>query len=112
MGNLLKKWTLQSVDLPGMNIDPDSVVVGGYSCGSNFAQNMIIIESDEIKGAALFNGFSTYGGWADATTTAAQITERVNLINSQYSEGKIDNPSNLATAPIYIFRGDQDPFPQ
>jgi len=54
-----------------MNIDPDSVVVGGYSCGSNFAQNMIIIESDEIKGAALFNGFSTYGGWADATTTAA-----------------------------------------
>lgn len=74
---------------------------------------MIIIESDEIKGAALFNGFSVYGGWEDAATThAAQITERVNLINSQYSEGKIDNPSNLATAPIYIFRGDQDPIPQ
>jgi len=73
---------------------------------------MIIIESDEIKGAALFNGFSTYGGWADDTTTAAQITVRVNLINSQYSEGKIDNPSNLATAPIYVFRGDQDFFPQ
>ena len=75
-----------------MNIDPSSVVITGYSCGSQMATNMIIIESDDIKGAALFNGFLTYGGWAGDTTTSAQIQERVDLINSQYAAGKIDNP--------------------
>ena len=98
----------QSIELPGMNVDATSIVVAGYSCGSQMAENMLIIESDTIKGAALFNGFSTYGGWADETTTDAQITERVNLISTNYAAGKVDNPVNLQTPPVYIFRGDGD----
>ena len=69
---------------------------------------MLIIESDTIKGAALFNGFNMWGGWADATTTDAEITERVNLVNTKYAEGKIDNPDNLKNVPIYIYRGEED----
>lgn len=102
-----------TTELPGLNIDPNSVVVAGYSCGSQLATNMLIIESDDIKGAAMFNGFLTYGGWIDgADLTAEQITERVNLINTNYEAGKIDNPANLGTAPSYVFRGDQDIFEQ
>ena len=62
MGNILKKWTLEVVSLPGMNVDPDNIVVAGFSCGSAHATNLMIIDSDEIKGAALFNGFLMYGG--------------------------------------------------
>jgi predicted esterase len=55
----------ESVMLPGMDVNSDSITVAGYSCGSQMAENMLIIESDTIKGAALFNGFSVYGGWLD-----------------------------------------------
>ena len=73
--NLTKTWTLENVALPGMNVDPDSIVVGGYSCGSALSSNMLIIGSDTIKGAALMNGFYMYGGWTtdEDTNTDAKI---------------------------------------
>ena len=114
MGNILRKWAFVHTELPAMNVDPDSVVIAGYSCGSALASNMIIIESDDIKGAALFNGYWMYGGWAwdEDTDSQDKRTEKVNFINSQYSAGKIDNPSNLNDVPVYIFRGEEDFFPQ
>ena len=114
MGNVFKKWTFQHVSLPGMNVDPDTVVIAGYSCGSALASNMLIIESDDIKGAALFNGFYMYGGWTvdEDTDTQEELDAKVDFINSQYSAGKIDNPSNLNDRPVYVFRGDGDFFKQ
>jgi len=62
MGNIFKVLTFQSEALPGMNIDPDWVVVGGYSCGSAMTSNLQIIGSDTIKGSIMMNGFYLYGG--------------------------------------------------
>ena len=73
--NLIKMWTLQNVELPGMNVDPDTIVVGGYSCGSALTSNLLIIGSDTIKGAIMMNGFFMYGGYAvdDDTDTDAKV---------------------------------------
>lgn len=37
-----------------------------------------------------------------------RATEAVSRANDQYSQGKIDNPSNLNGDPVYIFSGKYD----
>lgn len=73
---------------------------------------MLIIESDDIKGAAMFNGFLAYGADVGQLTTEAQIADTVTLINNNYLAGKVDNPANLNSAPTYVYRGDTDVFDQ
>ena len=51
-----------SVDLPSMNVNPNTIIIGGHSCGSSLATNMMLIESEEFSGAILMNGFIVYGG--------------------------------------------------
>jgi predicted esterase len=53
-----------SVVLPSMNVNPNTIIVGGHSCGSSLANNMMLIESGEFSGAMLMNGFVVYGGAA------------------------------------------------
>lgn len=82
--NLLKYFSMEYVELPGMSVDPNTVLIAGYSCGSALASNLQIIGSDTIKGSALFNGFYMYGGYAEDadTNTDAKVQAKVDFINT------------------------------
>ena len=57
-----------------MGVDPDTIVIAGHSAGSSLATNMMIIESNTFKGAALMNGFVLFGaeGYSDAINPNAE----------------------------------------
>ena len=70
---------------------------------------MHIIFSSEIAGAGLAEGFPAFYLWngaviAEDTVTAVSIP----AIEELLGEEKIDDPANLADAPVWLVAGAQD----
>lgn len=74
------------------------------------SHRLSIIESATIKGAGLFSCWP-YGGAYDGQTDDSVETmaaEAIALIDSNASEGWIDDTSNIADQAIYIYSGRKD----
>jgi predicted esterase len=86
--------------LPSLNVDPDSITIFGYSCGSWTAHQIGTIFSETIKGQTLCNGGLSFG-WE----TVDLATTRIDQYNA---DSKVESTSNLVDYPVYIFSGGQD----
>ena len=49
-----------ATDLPPLGVDPDSIIMAGFSLGSFISHQMHIVYSETIKGAGLIAGFPYY----------------------------------------------------
>ena len=60
------------IELPYMNADADSVTVSGFGAGCAMAELMMIVHSESIKGAGLFQCIP-YGVEYDETQIFSEI---------------------------------------
>ena len=94
-----------------MGADPDSITISGHSAGCYMSERMMIIHSDNIKGAGLFQCWSYGTDFVDqiqkspASDLAAHTIED---IDEAEAEGEISATSNLANRSVYIYSGIQD----
>ena len=102
-----------TISLPYMSADPNSVTVSGHSAGCYMAQEMAIVKSATIHGAGLFQCWSfemldNQDLWLDSATNEQRADDSLQRISDSSSQGKIDAPSNLIDNSIYIFSGELD----
>jgi poly(3-hydroxybutyrate) depolymerase len=65
-----------SKELAFLNADPDSVTVSGYSAGGSFANHLLIVMSDTVKGAGICKGgafVSSFGDWREPEEKPAEF---------------------------------------
>ena len=64
-----------SKELEYLNADSDSITVSGYSAGGSFANHLLIVMSDTVKGAGICKGgafVSWYGDWREPDEKPAE----------------------------------------
>jgi poly(3-hydroxybutyrate) depolymerase len=65
-----------SKELAFLNADPDSVTVSGYSTGGSFANHLLIVMSDTVKGAGICKGgafHSSHSDWREPEEKPAEF---------------------------------------
>lgn len=90
-----------------MGGESDSVTISGISGGSYAATQLHVIYSDTIKGAGLIIG-GPFGDDNASGGTDNTASDGISKADAYYSQGKIDNPTNLENDPVYIFSGADD----
>ena len=95
-----------------MNADANSVTISGHSAGCYMTDQMMIVHSESIKGAGLFQcwPFGMLDMTSDIYTTSSEDIAQfsINKIDTAEAAGEIDATSNLANNAVYIFSGTQD----
>lgn len=106
------------VHLARYNIDPSKVFVAGISSGGFFAVQMDVAHSATFKGAAVYAG-GVYWCANDNVGTALaacggeglyapELTQSQTYLDTESALGNIDNKSNLAGHPVYLWSGTAD----
>ena len=96
-----------------MSADPNSVTVSGHSAGCFMADEMMMVHSESIKGAGLFQCWP-YGVLSrpdlvnENSSAELQAEVSIGQIAEAEAAGKIDPTSNLANNSVYIFTGGED----
>jgi poly(3-hydroxybutyrate) depolymerase len=106
------------VALGSYRIDPAKVFVAGISSGGFFAVQMQVAHSATFKGAAVYAGGVYYCAQNSVAVAlaacggeglyASTLTESEAYLNLASSQGLIDNESNLAGHPVYMWSGAND----
>jgi poly(3-hydroxybutyrate) depolymerase len=106
------------VALGSYRIDPAKVFVAGISSGGFFAVQMHVAHSATFKGAAVYAGGVYYCAQNSVAVAlaacggeglyASTLTESEAYLNLASSQGLIDNKSNLAGHPVYLWSGAND----
>ncbi|HTX02090.1 MAG TPA: PHB depolymerase family esterase, partial [Candidatus Acidoferrales bacterium] len=104
--------------LRSFRIDPSKVFVAGISSGGFFAVQMQIAHSATFKGAAVYAGGVYYCAQNSVAIAlaacggeglyASTLTESEAYLNLESSLGNIDDKSNLAGHPVYLWSGTGD----
>ncbi|HEY1728604.1 MAG TPA: PHB depolymerase family esterase [Candidatus Baltobacteraceae bacterium] len=104
--------------LPSFRIDPGKVFVAGISSGGFFAVQMQVAHSATFKGAAVYAGGVYYCAQNSVAIAlaacggeglyAGTLTESEAYLDLASSQGLIDNKSNLAGQPVYLWSGAND----
>lgn len=99
------------IKLPYMNADPNSITVSGHSAGCLMSELMMMVHSESIKGAGLYQCMP-YGIKFDDTELFAENVEAQTLaelaierIDDAAIAGDIDPTTNLANNSVYIMSG-------
>src|SRR5580658_6662728 len=103
------------VNLSSYRIDPSKVFVAGISSGGFFAVQMQVAHSATFKGAAVYAGGVYYcaqnsvgialAACGGEGLYASTLTESEAYLNLESSLGNIDDKSNLAGHPVYLWSG-------
>jgi poly(3-hydroxybutyrate) depolymerase len=106
------------VSLGSYRIDPDKVFVAGISSGGFFAVQMHVAHSATFKGAAIYAGGVYYCAQDSVAIAlaacggeglyASTLTESETYLDLNSKLGTIDNESNLANHPVYLWSGVDD----
>jgi poly(3-hydroxybutyrate) depolymerase len=106
------------VNLSSYRIDPSKVFVAGISSGGFFAVQMQVAHSATFKGAAVYAGGVYYCAQNSVAIAlaacggeglyASTLTESEAYLNLESSLGNIDDKSNLAGHPVYLWSGTGD----
>lgn len=93
--------SVRSQSLYALNIDPDTIVVSGYSCGSWISHQLGTIFSGTIKGQILACGGMAFDGYED-------VDGAIEIVDDYSTDGDIDSTDNLDGYPVYIWSGEED----
>lgn len=103
--------------IPALNADANSITVSGISSGAFMAVQLGVSYSSTFKGIAAIAG-GIYSCAEGKPETAAGICMKnpanlrvetyINLANSNFQKGLIDNPSNLVQQRVFILNGTED----
>lgn len=108
---------IQATKIPALNADPNSVTVSGISSGAFMAVQLGVSYSNTFKGIAAIAGgiYSCAEGKLDTATNICMknpanldVKTYINLANSNFQKGLIDNPTNLAQQRVFILNGTED----
>lgn len=96
--------------LPCMGADASSVTVSGHSAGCYMSEKMLIIHSDTIQGAGLFQcwpyGVGFYDELKEEGATASTLSAHsIQDIDAAAAANQIAATENLATKSVYIYSG-------
>ncbi|CAF1344148.1 unnamed protein product [Rotaria sordida] len=113
---ILNVIILLFISLASANVPRTDVTVSGISSGGAMATQLHIGFSKDISGCGILAGPPYYCG-GSGLTTAVCMTGPASFIFVSYLESKIkyyasndyiDNPSNIAGDPVYVFSGKYD----
>ena len=102
-----------TASLPCMGADANTLTVSGHSAGCYMSERMLLIHSDIIRGAGLFQCWP-YGTdyftevTSDSATASSLSTISIAAIDAAESAGEIAATSNLANNSVYIYSGSED----
>jgi len=114
----LSTQSLAAASLRSFRIDPQKVFVAGISSGGFFAVQMQVAHSATFKGAAVYAGGVYYCAQNSVAIAlaacggeglyASTLTESEAYLDLASSQGLIDDKSNLAGQPVYLWSGTND----
>jgi poly(3-hydroxybutyrate) depolymerase len=112
------------VKLKSYSVDPAKIFVAGISSGGFFGVQMHVAHSTVFKGAAIYAGGLFYcsqdsvalalvncGGETNVNCQAlynSELSASESYLDTQSAAGTIDNESNLAGQPVYLWSGTND----
>ena len=94
--------------LPGMGLDPNTIIASGFSSGSYMSMQMHVIYSETIKGVGLHQGgpyASRFEGAGGTELRPELLGELFDYAYNNEVEGLIDPLDNLNGSPVYITAG-------
>lgn len=123
----------QSISLPALGLEPDSITVSGLSSGAFMAVQMQVAHSASVKGAAVFSGgpFGCARGNSSTATLTEAAAHCLNIVGMPWNpvssfmgppdtlalmggasdlekQGKIDALSNIGSHHVFLFSGTND----
>ena len=116
---LLGAGSAKVIELTSLNIDSDSVTVGGLSAGGFMAVQMHVAYSDTIHGSAIFAGGPFFCAMDnlmiaeqycmyDFAGNEPKLDAIIQYTDAKVKTGDIDDTENLKDDKVYMFSGKKD----